>query len=407
MRSGVCHLQIEITVDPLRPEFWGSCRGELTPADEESSQPLAEALGASVERWQNFYLHSPRGFLKQIERSLHQSRPWSLPLLEGLHIKDTSHSMGDWPDTWPVLEQHNLPVDLFAVSPRLRRVCFENPMWDPHYPEQPEVLFPRHQIERVPDNFPGDVHSCRELLRLCPNLIRCDNLGIVRGKNGDGQLVRNNLQVLTIEFCYGNRHENEGINTFFECMALPSLLDLLICFNWPFEWTLATQAIFTSFLLTTSTLQRFVLQHDKCPSGVLRSILAALPSLRDFGLSIREFGDSLLFSSEFLEELTFSNNGDAFPLLPNLRALRLSGCIGIATAAFSVMVRSRTKENKDGERGALLQSLHMRIVSDGSTSSTMLLDSEFAEVRSTLGDKADIQILDKLPDELPGFPEPL
>ncbi|KAF7966933.1 hypothetical protein HWV62_36386 [Athelia sp. TMB] len=400
MRSGMCPLQIEITIDTGRTEFWdeGWPRGALTPADEGRSQPFADALGASFGRWQNFYLNSPRAFIKQIEQSLHQSRPWSLPLLEGLHIVDPSNSM--WDSEWPVPEQNDLPVDLFAVSPRLRRVSFENPMYDP---QKPEVQFPRHQIERV-DTFSGDVYSCRELLRLCSNLTRCDNLQIEWGENGDGGPVRNALQVLAVVFCDEDDNEDKGVDAFFECLVLPFLLDLEVCFNWAPEWTLDTRAIFTSFLAQTSTLQRLVLQFRKCSSEVFRSILVALPSLRDFELSIGEFGNcnSLLFSKELLEELTFSNNDNASTLLPNLRTLKLSGSIGVYTSAFSAMVRSRTKENRDGERGALLQSLHMRIVSDSSTSSTTLRDSEFTEVRIILGDQADIQITDKAPDELMG-----
>ncbi|KAF7971050.1 hypothetical protein HWV62_22183 [Athelia sp. TMB] len=397
MRSGVCPLQIEIIVDTQRPGFWGEGRGALTPADEGRSQPLAEALGASSGRWQNFHLKGPRGFIKQMEQSLHQNRPWSLPLLAGLHIVDTSYSLGDISE-WPVREKNNLPVDLFAVCPRLNRIGFESLDYD-H--DKPEVQFPRHQIERV-DTFSGDVYSCRELLRLCSNLIRCDNLQIEWGDNGDGQPVRNNLQVLAIVFCDEDDEEDEGVNTFFECLELPFVLDLQIHFNWAHQWTLDTRTIFTSFLTQTSTLQRFVLRLNKMPSEVLRSILVALPGLRDFQLTIEEFGDNLLFSKELLEELTFSDNGYAPTLLPNLRALSLSGNIGVYTSAFSAMVRSRTKENKDGERGALLQSLHVHIVSDGSTSSTTLLDSEFAEVRNILGEQADIQITDKTPDGLMG-----
>ncbi|KAF7971053.1 hypothetical protein HWV62_22189 [Athelia sp. TMB] len=392
MRSGVCPLQIEITIDTGRTEFWdeGWPRGALTPADEGRSQPFADALGASSGRWQNFYLNSPRAFIKQIEQSLHQSRPWSLPLLEGLHIVDPSNSM--WDSEWPVPEQNDLPVDLFAVSPRLRRVSFENPMYDP---QKPEVQFPRHQIERV-DIFSGDVYSCRELLRLCSNLIRCDNLQIEWGESGDGGPVRNALQVLAVVFCDEDDNEDKGVDTFFEYLELPFLLDLHVCFNWAPEWTLDTRAIFTSFLTQTSTLQRFVLRLRKCSGEVFHSILVALPSLQNFELSIGEFWDSPLFSEELLEELTFFKNGNASTLLPNLRTLKLSGSIGVHTSAFSAMVRSRTMENTNGERGALLQSLHMRIVSDGGTSSTTLLDSEFAEVKNILGDQADIQISAKV-----------
>ncbi|KAF7966928.1 hypothetical protein HWV62_36581, partial [Athelia sp. TMB] len=301
---------------------------------------------------------------------------------------------------------NELPVDLFAISPRLKRVGFESIFYDYG---KPEVRFPRPQIERV-DAFSGDVHSCRELLRLCSNLIRCDRLQIERGEDGDGQPIRNDLQVLMIDFSNEDEEEDADVDTFFECLELPFILDLQIRFNWALQWTLDTRTLFTSFLTQTSTLQRFVLQLRDCPSEAFHSVLVALPGLRDFGLFIYgEFGDSLLFSKELLEELTFSNNGNVSALLPNLRALTLSGSIGINTTAFSAMVRSRTKENKDGERGALLQSfkLHMRIVSHDSTSSTTLRDSDFAEVRNILGDKADIQIGDKVPDIWPGFPEPL
>ncbi|KAF7978292.1 hypothetical protein HWV62_879 [Athelia sp. TMB] len=346
-------------------------------------------------------MRTPRGFIKQIEQALHQSRPWSLPSLEDLHIMDICNSMWSGP-IWPVPEQNDLPVHLFSVSPRLKRV---NMSYNTYDHERPEVQIPWDQIGQV-DTFSADVYGCRELLRLCSSLIRCDELQIEWGENDGGQPVRNNLQVLAVVFCDEDDDEDEGVDAFFECLELPYLLDLQVCFNWAPKWNLVTQAIFTSFLLATSTLQRFVLKLDKWPSAVLRSILVALPGLRDFGLSIGDFGNSLLFSKELLEELTFSNNDNVPALLPNLRALSLSGSIGMNTSAFSAMVRSRTKQNTSGERGPLLQSLHMRIVGHDRTS-TALWDSEFEEVKNILGDKADIQIVDEVPRGWPVFSEPL
>ncbi|KAF7966922.1 hypothetical protein HWV62_36569 [Athelia sp. TMB] len=341
------------------------------------------------------------GFIKQIEQSLHQSRPWSLPLLEDLHIMDICNSMWSSP-VWPVPEQNDLPVHLFAVSPRLKRV---NMSYDIYDHERPEVQIPWHQIEQV-DTFSADVYGCRELLRLCPNLIRCAKLEIEWGASGDGEPVRNDLQLLAIAFCDEDDDEDEGVNTFFECLELPFLLDLQVCFNWGPQWTWDTQVIFTSFLSGISTLQRFVLRLYQWPSEVLRSILMALPRLRDFGLCIGKSGDSPLFNKELLEELTFSSNDNVSVLLPNLRALSLLGKIGVDAGAFGAMVRSRTKENANGERGVLLQSLHMRIVGQDRTS-TALWDSEFEEVKNILGDKADIQIVDEVPRGWPVFSEPL
>ncbi|KZP04973.1 hypothetical protein FIBSPDRAFT_940727 [Athelia psychrophila] len=325
--------------------------------DMEQCQSLANALAASVDRWQHFRTNSHPSFLWKIEQAVVQGPTWSRPMLETLEIRSYGRSRQTWPDLGQNDDEAGLTM--FAASPKLRYVNL-GIGYSFHNDENLPIQLPWQQIEQL-DRIDASSEGCMRLLRECPNLVRF-NVVVPRhcGVLGPVDFLRHSLQSLEIWF---DDESGASFDALFGSVELPSLLELRITFAED-EWQPLAHARLTRFLAATVTLQRLVLKLRHVSPEDFHSILKALPSgllELEFVHEREESAAPTIYSKQLLEELTLRTR-DPPALLPNLRALSLLGALDMNIRAFTAMIRSRTWDNADAHRGAELQSLHIDVL---------------------------------------------
>ncbi|KAF7983005.1 hypothetical protein HWV62_24628 [Athelia sp. TMB] len=385
-RSGACPLQVFIIINGKgAAELLTEAEVIMTSDEEAHCQALVTVLADSMTRWKYVYLKSTSDFLLRLERA----RPagHSLPMLERLIIDKPT-----WDGGW----RRTTPVKLFAMAPRLRVVVFSTRM-DVFVDEEPSIELPYHQIERMERTIARNTNSFLQILRICPNLTRCNQLWLINGVDRALVSVAHPLRSLDITF-----YQDSGAD-FFEYAELPHLIDLRIrSLN---SWGPRTLINGITFLSRSSSLRRLVIRTEgtHMPGADLRTILKAVPSLVDFEFVHSNTSNDTTpttYSKELLEGLTLTA---LEPMLPNLRALSLLGPLIADPVAFSAMLRSRIKNNDDASqpRGAILQSLQLHILDH--TGSLTIGDLE--EIQDALGDNACIRMIECLPDRSPVFSE--
>ncbi|KZP20807.1 hypothetical protein FIBSPDRAFT_1044600 [Athelia psychrophila] len=350
-RSGAYPLDIAITFSNVEDALMFSSE------DMEQCQSLANALAASVDRWQHFRTNSHPSFLWKIEQAVVQGPTWSRPMLETLEIRSYGRNRQTWPDLGQNDDEAGLTM--FAASPKLRYVNL-GIGYSFHNDENLPIQLPWQQIEQL-DRIDASSEGCMRLLRECPNLVRF-NVMVPRqcGVRGPVDFLRHSLQSLEIWF---DDESGASFDALFGSVELPSLLELRITFAED-EWQPLAHARLTRFLAATVTLQRLVLKLRHVSPEDFHSILKAVPSgllELEFVHEREESAAPTIYSKQLLEELTLRTR-DPPALLPNLRALSLLGALDMNIRAFTAIIRSRTWDNADAHRGAELQSLHMYIV---------------------------------------------
>ncbi|KZP20819.1 hypothetical protein FIBSPDRAFT_1044608 [Athelia psychrophila] len=374
--SGVCPLEVSIT---FRNE---EEKHHMSSVDMEQCQLLASALAASVERWQHFRTNSHPSFLRRIEQAVAERPSSSTRILETLWIQPYSREGETWPDLG--LNVHTTHLDMFAASPKLRYVS----LGDGYSFEGDDlpIRLSWQQIERL--DIAASFEGCIQVFRDCPKLTRF-SVAMAQdcGVEGGVDIVHRSLRSLEMWV-----DDEPTFDCFFKSVKLPSLLDLSIHFDlaWNADESL-TQERITAFLPTCSKLQRLALRiYEVVPEDFHDILRAVLPGLMELEICHEVDEAATIYTNQLLEELTFNHGRQTPALLPNLHTLSLLGeGLNMDPATFTTMIRSRTKENVDGQHGALLQSLYIHIVKD--TESIKLQD--LGEVKAILGDRADIRMV--------------
>ncbi|KZP04959.1 hypothetical protein FIBSPDRAFT_940717 [Athelia psychrophila] len=388
-RSGAWPLEVSITFSNEEEKH------HVSSVDMEQCQLLASALAASVERWQHFRTNSHPSFLRRIEQAVAARPSSSSRILETLWVRPYMREGETWPDLG--LNIHTTPLTMFAASPQLRHVSLND---DYSFEgEDLPIRLPWQQIERL--DIDASFEGCMQLLRDCPKLAQF-TIAMAQdyGVEGGVDIVHRALRSLEMWV-----DDEPTFDCFFECVKLPSLLDLRIHFAlaWDADESI-TQERIVSYLPTCSMLQRLVLRLYEVESDDFHDILRAVPpGLMELEICLEMDKAATIYTNELLEELTFNRGRQTPALLPNLHTLSLLGeGLNMDPTIFTTMIRSRTKENVNCRHGALLQSLYIHTVED--TESITIQD--LVEVKAILGDRADIRMVAFAPMyRSPAFPD--
>ncbi|KAF7983000.1 hypothetical protein HWV62_24618 [Athelia sp. TMB] len=363
-------------------EWWRTSDGN----GMASCQIFIDALVASVERWQNFSIQSPRGFIAMMEDALAQRLPWSLSVLSRLEIDEV------YSPKWPGQNVHNLELHfpsllMFAATPSLRHVCLRSFVFKAG---GTRATLPWNQLEQM-DHVNADVAGLLHLLRQAPNLIRCTNVSVSHAHRLIAGLPSptHSLRALDI-YLYP-----DVVSNFFQSIQLPGLRDLRLKMV---EYQPRSHAQVRAFLSAAPMLQRLVLRLaiDSMATPELRALLQAVPDLEEFEFchSERPSGGTTVYTDELLYTLALTA---CPPLLPSLRVLSLLGELDMNPVLFTDVIQSRMV----GNGGAVLQKLHMHVL----RTRRSLAIEELVKVKALLGDGADIHAVTSIPAQSPAFPD--
>ncbi|KAF7987053.1 hypothetical protein HWV62_189 [Athelia sp. TMB] len=265
--------------------------------------------------------------------------------------------------------------------------------------EGPIIKLPLHQIEQL-DGISASIPGCMQLLRRCPYLIRCADFTVTlygrQPELNDSDRVTHHLRSLDLSLYLDteppedeeDQNVQRGFEDFFERTELPFLSNLRL----NLIWEAVESRPLTSFLSASPQLQRLVLGVGVMSQEDFYSIIKAVPNL----VELNCYNRSIMFGNLYTQFLSSELGGQL--LLPNLRKLTLHGQLIIDPMAFTAMVRSRTRTCT--HRGEMLQ-LRVYILKGSSLSV-----GDLAEVKSILGDRADIQGVENVQgSSWPDFPD--
>ncbi|KAF7979857.1 hypothetical protein HWV62_40615 [Athelia sp. TMB] len=376
-RSGACPLTINIKIE--LDYSWGI-----------SSQPLADTLAASVERWRHFVIDDyDFRFMPLVEMALRKRQPWSMSMLETLCLPTTAF--------WPIQSEGlGLSLELFSIAPNLRqvtlfvasRVLFTST-------GGLQIQLPWHQLEQL-GGIQVTAHELMLLLRQCPKLIQCHKISIIEDDSVTmpEDYLRHPLRSLDVYFQwqYGDEPQimSSAFAQFFQSFQMPELLDLRLHFR-NAGGLPAKLSAFRVFLESIVSLRRLALRlegESVLPYEDLHSILATLPNLTGFEFSQEHRRDrrkhirpNPTCSPHMIRALSPITGG----LLPKLRTLSLLGRVEFNCQELAEMLHARVAAN------AALEQLHLHYDSDS------VGPKEFEPIRDILGARADIKVVDSKP----------
>ncbi|KAF7969446.1 hypothetical protein HWV62_27347 [Athelia sp. TMB] len=377
---------LDIVLDFKQETYRGDKSRSASKEQLELLQSLVDALAASVERWKSLHISYAPSFLSMMEQALARRHPWSMQRL-GKLVLTRPAAPG-----WAGIAQTGTPtsISIFLSAPNLRRVDLGESPW------RQDLRIPWQQVEQLDSFYTLDDRDLILLLQQSPNLVRLDDLLVVRSPTVIPQRV-------PIPIYYPLRSLSVRLSgnctPFLQDVVLPNLHDLRVAyFSAPQQWEVAI-----SFMSASPALRRLVLdiQHYvQISYEDTRSILHALPHLEELELSHCKTSQQLC-SNELFADLTLAPPAgcDTFALLPNLRILSLVGALAMDSVIFTAMIRSRSSGVAPGI--SALQSLHMYLLKNRAS---LTLD-DLAEVRAIMGPRAYIRLITRMPARSPTFPD--